>query len=185
MESGRVVSHGTRHPGTSARFERSGRCRTEEAHHNAGSREGPGTLPLPPSRRSLRRIARALLERGSGPMCSSCAARIFSSAAPNGWAMALRFSSNWSMSVMLGIVVWTSRLRITHLSAGTWYEHGYARYSSAPGFSLGISLLILPRSMVPPGYGSLLLFQDIPAFQRNLPYLPRHVRAGIPIRRSA
>src|ERR1022692_1401352 len=54
-----------------------------------------------------------------GRIWSSCSARSFSSAAPNGCAHAVRFSSSWAMSVMLGMVVCTLGLRSTHLSAAS------------------------------------------------------------------
>src|ERR1035438_8463739 len=54
-----------------------------------------------------------------GRIWSSCRARSFSSAAPNGCAHALRFSSSWAMSVILGMVVCTLGLRSTHLSAAS------------------------------------------------------------------
>src|ERR1017187_2355108 len=55
----------------------------------------------------------------AGRMISLVTASSFWSSGPNGCDMALMFSSNWSMSVMLGTVVWTLGLRTTHLSAAS------------------------------------------------------------------
>ena len=53
----------------------------------------------------------------SGPMNRSCCASSFSSSLEKLDVMAFRFSSSWSISVMLGIVVPTFGLRSTHFNA--------------------------------------------------------------------
>src|ERR1039457_4270948 len=68
----------------------------------------------------------------AGRMISLVTASSFWSYGPNGCDMALMFSSNWSISVMLGTVVWTLGLRVTHLMAANCAPLGLGVAAAPP-----------------------------------------------------